>query len=98
MTITYVYLNCVCSGPHMKLLKDGETVTLANGKIIHPDDVLEPAEPNHPFLGLFLVSAFLHSGSLVYNTKMHNIILKRPKHFFMKYYFNVLQFVCLYRE
>lgn len=35
----------------MRQLKDGETVTLVCGTTVHPDDVLEPAEPNYPFIG-----------------------------------------------
>ncbi|CAH1794270.1 unnamed protein product, partial [Owenia fusiformis] len=39
-------------GPHIRDLKDGKTVTLPDGRVIHPDDILSPDSPSVPFIVL----------------------------------------------
>lgn len=40
----------VPKGPLLGKLKNGESITLDNGTVIHADDVLEPSEPGPIFL------------------------------------------------
>lgn len=41
----------VPKGPMLGKLKNGETLTLANGRIVRPEDVKEPDDPGPIFLG-----------------------------------------------
>lgn len=66
----------VPAGPLMGRLKDGQVVQLTNGKLVKPDDVLEPAEPSLPFIVVECPS-MEYLSSLVTNTRLQQFQQKK---------------------